>query len=209
MPGEWDNAFLFLLYKGKGSRNSPDSYRGITLKSHFLKLFESILCARLRSKFEGNGFFGQEQLAYRKGKMGTDHLYSLLVARELAVTKGTPLFASFIDLKKAFPSIPRQKLLDYLGDIGVSDRMRSLLCRLYSNDSFQILIDGVPSSEIFKVEAGVHEGSPLSPLLFILYIEGLVNFLKKKGVDRGGLKLADGNFLFIMLYADDVLLIFF
>ena len=44
-------------------------------------------------------------------------------------------------------------------------------------------------------------------MLLILYIDGLVNCLKEKGVDRGGLRLADGSYIFIMLYADDVLLV--
>ena len=78
--------------------------------------------------------------------MGTDHLYALQLSREIVKANGTPLFAAFIDLKKAFPSGPRQKLLDYLGEIGVSDKLGKIPCRLYLNNSFQILLDGKPSN---------------------------------------------------------------
>jgi hypothetical protein len=52
-----------------------------------------------------------------------------------------------------------------------------MLTRLYTGDSFSILLDGVSSARTFQVNAGVHEGSPLSPLLFILFIAQLAEFL--------------------------------
>jgi hypothetical protein len=117
------------------------------------------------------------------------------------------LHAAFIDLKKAFPSVNRQRLMNDLSDMGVSDRFLRILTRLYSGDTFSVLLDGKPGSRKFNVNAGVHEGSPLSPLLFIIFIAGLIDKLKSTGADRYGVRLADGSWLFCMLYADDVLLL--
>jgi hypothetical protein len=131
----------------------------------------------------------------------------LTVLREKVKIEGRELHAAFVDLKKAFPSVNRQRLLNELSGMGVSDQFLRILTRLYSGDTFSVLLDGKPGTRKFQVGSGVHEGSPLSPLLFILFIAGLVDKLKATGADRLGVKLEDGSWLCCMLYADDVLLI--
>jgi hypothetical protein len=168
---------------------------------------ESLLCARLRTWAEVNEKLPPEQVAYRPGKIGSEHLFSLTVLREQARVSKTPLFAAFVDIKKAFPSIDRQRILNKLSGYGVSDQFLRILTRLYSRDSFSLLLDGVESNSSFSVTAGVHEGSPLSPLLFILYVAELTTFLRHTGADQGGFRLSDGTTIFCVLYADDVLLI--
>jgi hypothetical protein len=207
VPSEWDHAFLHVLYKGKGPVDDPNNYRGITLKSQMLKMLESLMCSRLRSWAEAHQKLPEEQIAYRLGKVGTDHLYTLSVLRERSRHRRKPLFSAFVDLRKAFPSVNRQRLLDKMSSIGVSDVFLKVLARLYSKDTFSLLLDGVASSKIFKVSKGVHEGSPLSPLLFILYVSDLIVYLRRTGAEEGGLRLDDGTVVCCILYADDILLL--
>jgi hypothetical protein len=47
IPASWEKAYLFILYKAKGEKTSPDSFCDITLKLHVLKLFETLLQSRL------------------------------------------------------------------------------------------------------------------------------------------------------------------
>ncbi len=207
IPNEWSHAFLFILYKGSGPKDDANNFRGITLKSQLLKLFESMLCARLRKWAEMQKILPPEQIAYRPGHNGSDHLYSLTLLREHFNSPNSRLHAGFVDLRKAFPSVNRQRLLDELSRLGVSDPFLRVLTRLYSGDSFSILLDGRPSSRIFEVSNGVHEGSPLSPLLFIIFIAGLTRHLNENHNGDGVIRLADGTRLLCLLYADDVLLV--
>ncbi len=135
IPVEWDNAFLFVLYKGKGDRAGPNNYRGITLKSQFLKLFEAIMCTRFLRWAETNSHFPIEQLAYRNGPSETDHLFLLNILKEYSLGCGRPLFVSLIDLRKTSPSIDREKLLVDLRDSGTSARFVSIMRRLYTQDT--------------------------------------------------------------------------
>ncbi len=202
MPGSWRKAFLFILYKGKGDKTSPDSFRGITLKSHLLKLFESLLQSRLSSWVEQESSLPKEQLAYRSAMSGVDHIYTLNVLRESEVAKRGRFFVALIDLKKAFPSVNRSSLLRDLVEAGVSDQMVSMLRCLYIQDSFQLLLDGVLGTMVFVVVSGVHEGLCLSPLLFIFFIRDLL-----KAVDRavGNLAPRIKNLaLSTLVYADNV-----
>jgi hypothetical protein len=207
VPDEWGRAFLFILYKGSGPKDNANSFRGITLKSQMLKLLESLLCERLRIWVETNDLLPAEQTAYRPGQNGSDHLFSLSLLREKARAAGQSLFAGFIDLRKAFPSVNRQRLLNHLSSLGVSDYFLRILTRLYTGDSFQILLDGQPGRRSFQVNSGVHEGSPLSPLLFILFVAGLIRHLRENGGNSFGFRLSGGLKLCCLLYADDVLLL--
>ncbi len=205
IPTEWDNAFLFVLYKGKGDRADPNNYRGITLKSHFLKLLEAILCSRFLFWAESNSLLPLEQLAYRHGLSGTDHLFLFNILKEQSLKLGRPLFVSLIDLRKAFPSVDREKLLTDLRDAGTSARFVAVMRRLYSRDTFQLLLDGVPGHTIFHVEGGVHEGSCLSPALFIFFIRDLVVHLANIATNLD-CPTVGGRKLFCMIYADDLTL---
>jgi hypothetical protein len=113
----------------------------------------------------------------------------------------------FIEIRKAFPSVNRQSLINKLSALGVSDKMLKILGRLYLNEAFSLLLGACSTDARFRVTTGVHEGSPLSPLLFILYIAGLVDFLQQTGASNGGIRLPDGSRIYCKMYADDVLLI--
>ncbi len=205
IPSTWDSAFLFVLYKGKGDRADPNSYRGITLKSHFLKLLEAIMCRRFLNWAESNNLLPEEQLAYRHGLSGTDHLFILNILKEVSIESNRPLFVSLVDLRKAFPSVDRERLLRDLRDAGTSAQFVTLVRRLYSEDKFQLLLDGVPGHAVFFVECGVHEGSCLSPAFFIFFIRGLVEVLACSATNID-CPLLGGRKLFSMIYADDVTL---
>ncbi len=207
VPDEWNHAFLFILYKGNGPKDNANNFRGITLKSQFLKLLKSLMCSRLRRWAECNRLLPDEQIAYRPGRNTTDHIYTLTLIREWLHVKGLKLHSAFVDLRKAFPSVDRQRLLNKLSELGVSDQFLCILTRLYSNDTFSILLDGKASDRVLCVNAGVHEGSPLSPLLFILFIAGLVRHLDSDTTLADGVKLDNGRWIRCILYADDVLLL--
>ncbi len=201
VPAAWSLAFLFVLFKGKGDRADPNSYRGITLKSQFLKLLESVICGRLVEWIENNGLLPPEQLAYRCGLSGTDHLFVLNILKEDAILTGKALCVGLIDLQKAFPSVNRKRLVEDLVGAGVSTRTVALVRRLYMRDSFRLLLDGEPGHLVFCVVCGVHEGSCLSPTLFIFFIRDLprrLNLLTLNCPVVGGMTLS------CMFFADDL-----
>jgi hypothetical protein len=204
VPLTWNEAFLFVLYKGKGDKVDPNSYRGITLKSHFLKLLETVICNRFLSWIDEHELLPVEQLSYRRQLSGTDHLFLLNVLKEDAILTGKKLFVGFIDLQKAFPSVHRKKLILDLVDAGVSARTVQLFRRLYTGDTFCLLLKGVCGHLVFCVVQGVHEGSCLSPILFIFFIRELPARLNMLPVDSpviGGKKLSS------LLFADDLTLL--
>jgi hypothetical protein len=76
--------------------------------------------------------------------------------------------AVFIDLRRAFPSIDRQKLVDCLIDLGVPTEFVDIIADILSVNRFRVKTVS-QYTEWAPVNVGVREGGVLSPLLFTLY----------------------------------------
>ena len=55
---------------------------------------------------------------------------------------------------------------------------------LYSNTLVTLMFNGCPLAP-FELGAGVRQGDPLSPALFVLFIEPLLNYLRVNLQDKG------------------------
>ncbi|MDE2343720.1 MAG: hypothetical protein KGL63_10085, partial [Betaproteobacteria bacterium] len=102
---------------------------------------------------------------------------------------------------KAFDSVNHQKLFTILSRIGVQGKCLNMIQKIYQNSFFSVLDSG----KTFKIEKGVRQGDPLSPILFSLYINGLSNQIAKGNLDL--YKTSTGYAIPALLYADDIALI--
>ena len=98
---------------------------------------------------------------------------------------------AFVDLEKAFDRVPRKVIWWALRKLGVDEWIVRLVQGMYSNARSHV---GEGFSEEFEVKVGVHQGSVLSPLLFIIVLEALSHEF------RCGVQWED-------LYADDLVII--
>ena len=89
--------------------------------------------------------------------------------------------ATFIDFKKAYDRVDRSKLWRCLENKGLNGRLIDFLKAVYTKLSYEVKV-GEEFSEQFGVTNGLRQGCVLSPLLFALYINSLINELKKAGV---------------------------
>ena len=77
-----------------------------------------------------------------------------------------------------------------------------------TSTNFVVLINGTPS-KFFKASQGIRQGCPLSPLLFILIIEGLSLLIadaREHGLIKG-IKISSSLALTHLLFVDDVILL--
>ena len=94
-----------------------------------------------------------------------------------------------IDIPKAFDRIWDAGLLHKLKSYGMSGQIFGLISSFVRNRQLQVVLDGKSSQE-YKVNVGVPQGSVLGPTLFLLYI----NYLPYNGICN------------IAIYADDTTL---
>ena len=139
-----------------------------------------------------------------------DHVYTLRALITQAKRSKSKLFCCFVDFKKAFDSIPRERMWQVLAGLGLEGPLLQCLQSMYAQDSACVLTrDGC--TEYFPCTAGVKQGCPASPLLFGLYLDALESYLKGQGSGLHG--AADGPSLsgqgiLLLLFADDLVLVF-
>ena len=95
----------------------------------------------------------------------------------LSIDQGKYNIAVFIDLRKAFDTVNHEILLNKIEYYGVSDKELNWF-KSYLDDRKQFTVVGGIRSKEPKVLHGVPQGSCLSPLLFLVYINDLPHCLK-------------------------------
>ena len=201
-PTQWSRGIIRPIHKS-GSKNDPSNYRGITLLNIAGKLFTSILNQRLLDWAESTNLINEAQFGFRQGRRTTDAIFILTTAVHLHRKARKPLYACFVDFKKAFDSINHQLLWQKLTKAGISPRILAVLKSMYSNATAVVKLESSVSTP-FPCRRGVRQGCNLSPLLFSLFISDLEDTLNPsgaEGVDLGNAKLR------LLLFADDLVIV--
>ena len=110
----------------------------------------------------------------------------------------------FIDFKAAFDTIWRKALWKMLKSIGVCSKIVNIVEYMYNQTECSILIDG-QLKDWFHVEVGVRQGCILSPTLFNIFLEFVMDELSCL---QSSLKL-NPTLSTDIRYADDTTLIAF
>ena len=107
IPESWGKGILMPIFKNKGSKSDPNSYRGVTLNSCISKMFSAVLNNRL-TKFSGEfELITNAQAGFRKGFSTNDNIFILHALISIYFSFGKQLFCSFIDFKSTFDTVWR------------------------------------------------------------------------------------------------------
>ena len=205
IPEDWGTGIIFPLYKGKGVKNDMNAYRGITLLNVAGKIFTKVLASRIMKWVEDNNILVPEQAGFRRGFSTVDNILVIntIVEKELR-KEGGKLFCCFIDFEKAFDSVVRGALWEKLKKMGISHKMLRILQRIYSKVGMRVLTGWGEISSGFESKKGVRQGCQLSPILFSLFINDLVDHMRDTDTHAPWI---GGRDIKMLLYADDVVLL--
>ena len=191
-PEDWRRDLICPIYK-KGDKTNCNNYRGISLMSHAFKVYERILEVRLRENVEPK--IGEWQNGFRPGRGTADMIFSLKMIFERSWEWDKDRCIAFIDLEKAFDRVPRQKIWDALKDpyYGIPEKLIRAIYNTYQNIRSRVKTNQ-ENEDWFEIQSGVRQGSVLSPLLFILFLDKCMR-------ERGGDEVED--MIIDLMYADD------
>ena len=180
--GEYPDALkiakVIPIYK-KGEHTDVNNYRPISILTHLNKIFETIICNQMKSFLDKHNIFYKYQYGFRD-KHSTDHaLIEIVDGIKLSIDTSKLAGGIFIDLTKAFDTVNHKILLEKLQHLGIRGVPNKLL-ESYLTNRYQYVQINDNKSSLRSINCGVPQGSVLGPLLFILYINDLVNCTKSK-----------------------------
>ena len=176
VPEEWGKGLIIPIFK-KGDRKECNNYRGITLIAHVAKIFERVLEGRLRRKIEEA--MEEEQYGFRKDRSTFDLIFSLRNMMEKRWEFGRDMVMTFIDIEKAYDSVPRQLVWEVLRRKQVNRAEVQMIKAMYKNCVSSVKTR-IGETNWFKVETGLRQGSVLSPILFIIVMDEIHKIIKKR-----------------------------
>ena len=171
VPRDWSDAILIPIPK-KGDLSRCDNWCGIALLEVVGKVVAWIIQDRLQQMAEGE--LPESQCGFRKGRGCSDMLFVLRQLMEKSVEHRTKQFTIFVDLKKAYDSVPRAALWRALQKVRVQYGIVESVRSFHEGMKARICIDGEPlyrgSDQCGQwPKAGLHYG-PIP--LQLVYVSG-------------------------------------
>uniref|UniRef100_A0A671UNG7 Reverse transcriptase domain-containing protein n=2 Tax=Sparus aurata TaxID=8175 RepID=A0A671UNG7_SPAAU len=198
VPLDWQTGVVVPLFK-KGDRRVCSNYRGITLLSLPGKVYSRVLERRIRPIVEPR--IQEEQCGFRPGRGTLDQLYTLRRVLEGSWEFAQPVHMCFVDLEKAFDRVPRGILWGVLREYGVGGPLLRAVRSLYCRSRSLVRIAG-SKSDLFPVHVGLRQGCPLSPVLFITFMDRI----SRRSHGPEGIWFGS-QWISSLLFADDVVLL--
>ena len=195
---------ICLHHKGKGlDREKVNNWRPISLTNFDYKLLAKALAIRLNTCI--SKCVHEDQFAFIKGRQAADLIREIDDTISLGKTEFPESFIVSLDYAKAFDTLSTsavKKMLTYFGIHGVFSNWIEIILK----DRLSCIRNGGYFSDFFKMERGVRQGCPISPLLFIMTLEILARDIRKNDKIKGIRVNKETRALKIKMYADDATL---
>ena len=198
VPKKFGLGIIIPVEKGATLDSSKsDNYRGITLSSNLSKLFEMCLLELYGSYLLTSDL----QFGFKKG-LGCSH--ALLAVRSVVdyfTNHGSSVNLCALDMSKAFDKVNHYALFSKLMDRSVPREFLCILIGWYSMSAAYVRWDNV-LSDMISLVCGVRQGGVLSPVLFAVYVNDIIEKLSRS---NHGCRIGE-LFLGCIMFADDLML---
>ena len=169
-PTCWSHSILIPLHK-KGDINNPDNYRGISLLDVFGKIYTSIINRRITFYINIYGKISDAQAGFREGYSTIDNAFILnALIQNHIMRKQSRLYVCFVDFKKAFDSVNRNKLWQVLKTNGIKGNIFRVVHSMYESVKTCVRVNG-ECTKYFECPVGLKQGCMLSPVIFFYFRE--------------------------------------
>jgi len=203
LPDCWKEGKIFMIYK-PGKEATPEEiydFRPITLLSATYKIYTHILNERIRKVHEP--VFSPNQGGFREGKSCHHKLLTIRSIFEDAKEYNREIHALYIDIKKAYDNISAKEVAETMRAYGYNETIIRAIKGL-GEGIFSRVITAYGLTGEINLQCGLRQGCPISPLLFIIFLDPLILQLneEKLGYRMRNRLLAISN----LAYADDMVL---
>eukprot|EP00253_Pinus_taeda_P031311 PITA_31311 len=200
-----NSTFVALIPKSD-SPASFDDYRPISLCNCLYKIISKTIANLLRPILSQS--ISPQQFAFLESRQIHEAIGLAQEALHSIWSKHLKAILLKIDLSKAFDRVSWLFIKMILIHLGFPHAYITWIMACLTSPSFSILING-SATPFFHSKRGLRQGCPLSPLLFLLVMEGLSHLMDstKQAGAIGGLRISDLRYLTHLLFVGDVLIL--
>lgn len=186
-----------LIPKTKENLDNVKNWRPLTISSIFLRVFNKILAQRISNRVELHGT--------QRGFSRIDGCFANCITLEGIIKArrkaGQPLTMITLDLSKAFDRVSHHSIKRALTRKNIDVKTVRIIMDNYRDATTTLSCNGQEVGTI-RLNRGVKQGDPLSPVLFNMVIDELLCNIDGKG----GVQMGDNTKLSALAYADDICL---
>ena len=172
-PARWNRSVMYLLPKKPTPPITCDSVRPLSILTMFRRIFEGLLIKIFTDPNKSFSELHPTQAGFRRG-------YSTLTHAAIchhAISTKTIQHAVFLDFKAAYDVTLEFRVMTALQKRGMPARLQHLIHSLmFQHGSFQLIVNDQLSSAIER-NRGLPQGSPLSPIIFNMFVDSLSHML--------------------------------
>ena len=190
-PRTWKTAKGILLRKP----NKPDytlakAYRVISLLNCLGKVVEKIASEAIASHCETTGGLHPGQMGSRKQRCAVDAVACLIQSTHEAWKTNQLTGALFMDVKGAFDHVNPRRLVTRMRELSLDGDLIRWVQSFLTDRQVQLTIDNM-QCPAYPINSGVPQGSPVSPILFIIYLSGVFDTIERTVPGIQALSFAD------------------
>ena len=183
LPADMTEGRVTLLYKGTGAdRAQPASYRPITLLNTDYKLAARVIASRLGPLL--NHVVDSTQTGFLPQRWIGDNILAHLETIDFHQHSQQPGVLLFLDFEKAFDRLDRPWMERCMAAVGFGAGAQRWVSLLHAGTTARVAFNGWHTAR-FPVQSGVFQGSPLSPLLFVLAVQPMAAHARQLAAQQG------------------------